>query len=569
MPHLALPVLTAYLKKHGVPVEQRDLNVEAFDWLLTPSSLGEALQAVQSRYRQLEGLNRRTARQAAELNHLEEVLFRAEELVEDIELAKQILRGAAFYEPDENLGAMLTVMDALELAAAPYFPAALGWYGYETPQSPESSQGIVDAVRAPETNLFRDFYQRTILRDLAQDTPDLIGISISSIHQVIPGFTLAAMIKERDPGIHITLGGKMITCWRRQLPKKPRLFDFFDSAVYHDGEEALVSLVEFLSGQRDLEDVPNLIYRDGDEILINELFVFEKTDDLPHPDFDGLPLEKYLAPEIILPVQACRGCYWQNCAFCNLGYGQSRDWRPRAAEHVVDEMAALQERYGTRFFFLVDEALPPSLLRAMTCEIKSRNLEIRWSGCARFEKALDADLLQDLFFAGCRVLNYGLESGSQRILDRMTKGTDLHDVSRILREGAEAGIWNHIFVFFGFPGETEGDAEKTQQFIEEHLDAIQSIAGGTFVMEKYSEVWRHPRAYDVSRIISQPQDDLAFRYAYQVSRGQNAVEAQESLRRFSERLDTLRQPRVFFFDVYNLLYASHFDDPSLLARRPE
>ncbi|MBN1402761.1 MAG: radical SAM protein, partial [Anaerolineae bacterium] len=242
------------------------------------------------------------------------------------------------------------------------------------------------------------------------------------------------------------------------------------------------------------------------------------------------------------------------------GYGQSRNYRARRAERGVEEMAILQERHQANTFFFVDEALAPRTLGALSDEIVRQGLELRWGGCARFEEQLDAPLLRRVAEAGGRMLMFGLESGAQAVLDRLHKGTDLRTISRVLRQSAAAGIWNHVFVFFGFPGETWADAEATMRFVMGHLDAIHSIAGGTFVLEKYADVCENYRDYGVARIVSDPEADLAFQYAYHVSEGQSAAQAAESLRCFTDLLDAQRQPQVFFYDVYNLLYSSHYSD---------
>ena len=559
MPHLALPTLTALLRRAGVAVTQRDLNIETFDALLTPLALETARQRVQHRLR--DPLER------SEREHLLGVLTAAEELVEDIELAKKTLRGPAFYEPDENLGAMLTVMDALELASAPYFPNALSWYGVQSSYRPDSTVGILQAIRDGHHNMFLELFEQTVLPKLEADPPDIVGISLTTIHQVLPGLTLVALIKRRLPQIHIVLGGKMVTAWREELPKRRQLFDLADSAVYFEGEPALLRLIEALDSGDSLANVPNLIYRQGEKIYMNPPEVAADLEAMPLPDYEGLPLDRYLAPQRILPIEACRGCYWRRCAFCNLGYGQSRNYRARPPEYIAAEMASLQQRYGTRFFFFVDEALPPAMLAGLSEAISARGLDLYWAACVRFEPRIEPSLLHAMRDAGCRMLMYGLESGVQRILDRIDKGTTLQTVGRILRQAREAGIWNHIFVFFGFPGETEDEAQQTIHFTHDHLEDIHSIAGGTFILEKYSQIYQQPAAFGV-KVLREQGIDLAFQYPYQVTSGQTAKEALRSLQRFQEILDARRIPRVFFDDVYDLLYAVAFEDPKMLWSAP-
>lgn len=556
MPHLALPSLTASLRQRGIPVTQHDLNIAFFDAALSRPTLAAALTAARRRHRRLTSARHDDPLAQAELRHLETILPGASELVADVELAKSILRGPPFYEPDENLGAMLTVVDALQLASAPYFPSAVSWQGFQTLPSPDSTDGILRAIGDLPHNPFVDFYRRHVIPRLLQERPGLVGISLSSIHQVVPGLTLAAMIKSLDLGIHVTVGGKMVTCWRDRLPANRDLCALFDSAVVGDGEFALAELAESLADGCGLDGVPNLIYRDGDTIRANPVERVRDLGALPSPCFDGLPLNAYLAPEVVLPIAACRGCYWQRCAFCNLGYGESRHFQARSAERVAEEMATQAKAHGARTFFFVDEALPPRLMAALPAAIGRHAVDVRWAACARFDPSLDEPFLRRLAAAGCRMLMFGLESGSARVLKRCGKGTHPDTVRRVLRASARAGIWNHVFVFFGFPGETREEADETTRFVREVLPSVGSVAGGTFVLEHYSDVYEHPEAYGVTRVEREAGSDLAFRYDYAVGEGQTAEEAEDSLSRFSEMLEAERTPRVFLDDVYNLLYAS-------------
>jgi radical SAM superfamily enzyme YgiQ (UPF0313 family) len=104
---------------------------------------------------------------------------------------------------------------------------------------------------------------------------------------------------------------------RDELPRVPSIFTLIDSAIVFDGEVPLFRLAEAMDGDGDLSHVPNLIYRDGDQIRVTERKTPEKIGELPLPDFDGMPLGKYLAPDLVLPLLTARGCYLIN-RVCNV-----------------------------------------------------------------------------------------------------------------------------------------------------------------------------------------------------------------------------------------------------------
>jgi radical SAM superfamily enzyme YgiQ (UPF0313 family) len=407
--------------------------------------------------------------------------------------------------------------------------------------------------------MFRTLFQTWVVPQIRREQPDVVGISLTSADQVSAGFTLAALIKEAGLKTHVVLGGKMITCWRDQLPRAEALWEYVDSAITWDGEVALLRLVQALDSGADLAGVPNLMYADKGQVRVNPAAEPPPVDTLPIPDFDGLPLDRYLAPARVLPVWASRGCYWGRCAFCNVGYGESKRFAEQCVERVAEEMLSLSTRYQTRHFFFADEALSPRMLRSLSATLIEAGADLDWCCCARFEPGISADLLRQMRQAGCRMVLYGLESGSQRVLDQMHKGTKLSTAERILREGAQAGIWNHMFFFFGFPGETESDARETIRFFKSNRRVVHSVCTGTFLLERHAEVAADPGRYGIAHLIEPPPErDLAYYYDYQVRSGIDARRAEEIEAAFIDTLPDKDVPHLYFHDIYRFLYASRF-----------
>jgi radical SAM superfamily enzyme YgiQ (UPF0313 family) len=328
---------------------------------------------------------------------------------------------------------------------------------------------------------------------------------------------------------------------------------------------ALLQLVKALDGatadDADLSAVPNLMYRDGSSVQVNKFKEPEPTECLPIPDFDDLPLDLYLTPSHVLPVWAARGCYWGRCAFCNVGYGESKHFDELQAERVVEEMTTLSKAYSTDKFFFADEALTPRMLRALSSLLIERNASFNWATCARFEPGITADLLKQMRRAGCRLLSFGMESGSQRVLDRMDKGTNVALMQRVLEDSAAAGIWNHAFMFFGFPGETEEDARETIAFFKANQNVIHSTSSSTFLLERYARASQDPEAYDISRMKPPgPQQDLAYYFEYEVSSGISSRRAREIEAAFVDSLPEKPNPQFYVHEIYQFLYACSFAD---------
>jgi anaerobic magnesium-protoporphyrin IX monomethyl ester cyclase len=560
MPHLALPTLTAYLRMHGVEVIQHDLNAEVFDEILTRRYMVDALARLREDYG--PHADRRPPKRAHPPR--EQILWALNEgphLANEVQKAKRVIRSDAFFDGPTSLKAFEVIIRCLEIASLPFYPASLNLQSYLSAYPVDSSQGVLAGVKDEYHNIFLDIYRRGILETVRREKPDVIGISIPSMPQMLAGMTLAYLIKiEARIDCHVTVGGPHISMLRDELPKVPSLFGLFDSAVVFDGEVPLLQLAEALAGDGDLSHVPNLIYRDGDAIRVNERKPQEKIRDMPLPDFDGLPLDRYLAPKLVLPLLTARGCYYGKCAFCNVGYGEPEAFSQLQAEQLADQMMALHQKYGTRHIFFADEAVSPRNLRQLSPILEGAGRPMDWGGCVRFEKVISGDLLRSMERGGCSMILFGLESASEQVIQFMAKGTQLEHMSRILRESAESGIWNHTFFFFGFPGETLEDAQDTVDFLYAHKQFIHSAALGTFLMERYSPAHRFPGAYKVTRIIEERDKDLAIYFDYEVGDGLDAAMAERIMERLVDTLPDKSYPQFYANDIYRFLYASHLKE---------
>lgn len=562
MPHLALPTLTAYLRERGVDVLQRDLNLEVFDEILSRDYMQSALERLRAQHG-ANSTGKTVRKQRPHPEVVKQALQNGPHLVAQVERAKSVVRSKAFYDGPIGLRNFQVIVDCLELASLPFFPAALHLQSYEAAGPVDSSRALLQLVRDPQTNMFLDIFRRGIIQDIAREQPDVVGISIPSLPQMLAGMTLAYLIKEAGLPCHVTVGGPHVSMLREELPKVPAVFDLIDSAVVFDGEEPLFQLCRAVSSGTALASVPNLIYKNGEQICVTQRKTPDKITDLPLPDFDGLLLDRYLAPELALPLLTARGCYFGKCAFCNVGYGEPETFSQLRAQHLLEQMLTIHEKYGVRHIFFSDEAITPRNLRDLAPIAQKVGSPIHWGGCVRFEKYISKGILENAYRGGCRMILFGLESASDAIMDQMVKGTQLPHVDRILAESAEAGIWNHTFFFFGFPGETLHDAQETVNFLYKHKEHIHSAAMGTFLMERYSPAHRAPQTFGVKRIIEDPDKDLAIYFDYEVESGMDDKMADLVAERFLDTLPDKRYPQYYVSDVYRFLYASYLSERQL------
>ena len=543
-PYLSLPSLAAVLRPAGHDVSQLDVNVEMYDLFFSTRFLQHVAQRIASELGHLQHEQKERALDEEEQELMKRLLTCTPELFQqfstDVEKAKEILRSNAFYDIDQLEWATNCLHETMALVSLAYYPAQICFPPIETDivYKPFMSSEILEAVDDDQINIYRDVYRMLIRPVMERERPAMVGISVVQQKQLIATFTFCKMIKEEFPATHITLGGNIITRIRDTLPEIEGLWQWFDSAVVYEGESAYLQLTEAVKSGGDFAKLPNLIYKDESGIHVNKEVCAENLAELPPPDFDGLPLEKYFVPHLILPYLATRGCYYGRCTFCDHFQGYVEGFRTKQVDQITEEIKFLKDKYGTRFFHFTDESYPPALFQKLSRKLIDDKLDIAWTTHMRFEESLlDEQVWQDVGESGCKYLHFGYESGNQRVLKLMDKSTKLDAIETNLRMSSEAGIWNHLMGFFGFPGETNEEADDSKAFVEKNSAHIHSLGFMTFVLGKYSPIAFEPEKYGVS-YYKNPEWDLALDYYFTTKDGLSIQEAMDVFDEFELKHNT-------------------------------
>lgn len=308
--------------------------------------------------------------------------------------------------------------------------------------------------------------------------PDLVGISVLFPDQVPFALALARRVRHwgeqsGQPPL-VVLGGASTSAL--DSDELLRIFPCIDGVMLGEGEAGAAALVR----GEPLEGVPGLAYRRGGSVIRNRRAA-PKLDQLPDPDFTGLPLARYLNPEPVLTLVSSRGCSWHRCRFCshNASFGAHR---VMPAVAFVDQMERLLEQHGVRHFYLTDENMPAPLLRALSEEILRRRLGISFHVMARPTADFTTGTLDLAATAGCVWISWGVESGSQRLLNLSGKGTEVPVIKRVLGAARQAGISNLAMMIFGLPGGDDSDLQLSLAFIEQIYPNLDAMSGSAFVL---------------------------------------------------------------------------------------
>ena len=561
-PYLALPTLKAHLESKGHEVDQFDLNIECYDVFLSKEYLERCVEIIR---RRLADPKRSTEDQEVRPIYkdiLSDVSF-LESVLNEVEDAKNVLRDEnRFFQFETYSQAYTNLKIAMQLISYAHHPSRLDLDSFFMQGNPEEHlSGIMSATEDTVRNPFLLMFEQYLAPKIPWDDYGIVGLSIIHIGQVIPGLTLARQLRRRYPHLHIVVGGSVFNRHADLLDDKQQLFkEFFHSLIVSEGELPLDHLVSHLKENKPLQTVPNLIYLEGDKVIRNP-----KTEALPYeemvcPTFDQLPLEKYLMPYPVLPYMSSRGCYWGKCTFCTHSFIYDSHYRKENEVRVAEELDHLSKKYKTKYFTFSDEAISPNAFNRMSKEILKRGVEMRSLGMLKFESGEkeSPELFDDVYRAGFLMLFFGLESANDRILSVIDKGCDQETERTVLRHSSEAGIWNHLYLFFGFPTEERAEAEDTIRFTIENSEVesgiIHSVGQSIFALEKDSAIYHNPAKFKIDRIIHNPERDMAIVFDFEIKSGMPRDEVMDVY----ESFDSVIEEHFPSRKIWNYLSREHF-----------
>lgn len=349
------------------------------------------------------------------------------------------------------------------------------------------------------TNLIETLNQQEVL-NMFRNIPDVVGLSITSVCQFIPGCILAKVIKMCFPHVKIILGGSCADLFfKSSYPQKTDIKKYFDYIVLGEGETALVGLLKCFKGEEKLENVPNIICWNPDGTASVKTQIVEDVNCLPAPCYDGLDLDMYLAPRLILPYQTSRGCHYGYCAFCNHDEKYRHNYRTKDMKKVVQELLFMSKRYNTNYFQFVDEAIRPDCFELMINEMDKYDefKEMKWIFYSRVSRLYTAEMLEKARKNGCEMVMFGVETMNQRLLNFIRKGITADTSKYCLELFHNSGIKTYAWLMCNLPSETIEEAEQDLRDIQAMQDSIDAFYVGPFSLSKNTDMYEKPEKYNI------------------------------------------------------------------------
>jgi anaerobic magnesium-protoporphyrin IX monomethyl ester cyclase len=340
--------------------------------------------------------------------------------------------------------------------------------------------------------------------------PTLVGLHIHSAPHLPAVAQCINAVKAYNADIKVVVGGIFPSFI------KERVFEFIpqlDFLALNEGEETIVNLARMLETNGDLKDVQGIIYRDSLGNIHNNgvLPPLADLNSYPLPAYDLINLANYNLDGIQHPyVETQRGCSY-NCKFCGVHYP---NWgstvRYRNPEKVVDEIEIFSE-HQFKQFFITDDTFSLNRDHALSVcdEIRKRGLnnKIVWSAYTRVDR-IDEELLQIMHDSGCRSLAIGVESGSQKALDSISKKASLEQYIKGIEMIKGAGIICHTLFIIGFPDVSHQDIQANARFLRETEPTITQFF--MFHPTPGTEFFNEPQKYGLHYEIKELEDWYKF-----------------------------------------------------------
>jgi radical SAM superfamily enzyme YgiQ (UPF0313 family) len=305
------------------------------------------------------------------------------------------------------------------------------------------------------------------MRDLVNESNfaefDTVGISITFESQLFISLLICIVIRENYPNLQIVIGGGFVNSFVNSADSMGPIAKYCDCIFSGEGEALLQFLTNNESGA--LVDLKNKISSSQAYYATPKTVCCDILQVSP-PRFTSEELNRYLSPKKIIPLRFSYECYWGKCKFC----ADKEEHNCLEKKYNLDIMIdycinEYQKKHIDGIYFL-DSAISPNVLKRFAIALTDKHISFPWGTNLRFEEALnDDDLIDLLVKSGFVFAKFGLESGSQHILDLMDKGTHISIAASIINKFRKSGILVHAYVMVAYPNETPKDRALTEQFL--------------------------------------------------------------------------------------------------------
>jgi ribosomal peptide maturation radical SAM protein 1 len=382
------------------------------------------------------------------------------------------------------------------------------------------TKNILEACSSVNLFDFESYVQKTdifyqwVVNTIDWDSFDIVGFTLN-YGQFLPSLAVAKEIKSRYPHITIVLGGsRTVGALGKHVLE---CFDYIDYIVSGDGELALTALA---LNTLQITQIPNVQYRYNDMVQVNPHNDCFDLNELPILNYDQFFSELELCSQSVkqyfqyygrMPVEISRGCFWNNCSFCNLNI-QYCSYREKKISKIITEIDYLSSQYKILDFHLIGNVLPQDH-QSFLKEIQHIGKDFRFFAETRAGRMKSNEYL-DLKNAGFREIQTGIESFSPHYLKTMNKGTKVIDNIAVLKYCKENGISNRYNLIIGYPNEEPIDFIETKENIKSFISFLDPPNLCQLRVLYKNKIYNDPSAFNIKKLRYSPIDTVMFPSEY-------------------------------------------------------
>lgn len=273
-----------------------------------------------------------------------------------------------------------------------------------------------------------------------------------------------------------------------------------DLVCMGEGEKTIIEILDNVK-KKNFADICGICYFDknGSPVITSNRKIEKDISDLPLParhlleEQDIIMHNRLSSTNLRMAhIMMSRGCPF-SCYFCA---NQQRIMQYRSGKSVREELVHLIDKYGINGFAIVDDNFVVNKKKVIEICNSIKDLNLKWSALSRVD-TVDKDLLQAMYDSGCIEIKFGIESGSEKILERMSKKITKEKIKTAIKATYDTGINIKVFLIHGFPGENHKTTKKTLALLDELADMIERVSLFRFVPLPGSYVYNNPKEFNL------------------------------------------------------------------------
>jgi len=341
-----------------------------------------------------------------------------------------------------------------------------------------------------------------LLTQIVKHKPDTIAISVTYNSQIFYAKQIISLIQKKMPHIDIIIGGPA------------------------DYSKILTTVEKKITHLANAKELAEHLVINGAKKKCSE----KKLSIIP--DFSDFNQKEYFSTDIVFPLRTSRSCPYKQCTFCT-HHGNTK--------YTQLDISTLKEtiiKNNIQKICFIDDDLTAPRLKKIAEELYG--LEVKWWCQLRPTKMIQP-VLKEAYQAGLHSVAWGLESGNQRILNLIKKGTKIEDIEQTLQLAHSIGIKNMCYVLFGFPTEIKEEFEDTITFLNKNKDYIDIVSPSIFGLQYGSKVMKSPQEFSVTNIEFEKRTFLSDKILYETTEGMTTKEVKKLKKQYNHNLQKINK----------------------------